>query len=189
MRIDFPRATDIQPSEASYAYKTLLDEAIQCIVSQGRSSISRIKYLAIFIAAVVVFYLMQSKLTEFSYNYLVGIVFSGVGALVAMLPRMYEDSKYDRIILLCIKEGKRLEEIYPEIVQSEYFHVFDHTYSYNMKLFVRYLPIGLIALVTFIAGIFLTIPTNIWWAIGVSIFSVLIGILVIYSKAPILTKE
>lgn len=174
MKIDFPRE-GIDLDIVCLRYDALMNMHMQCEKTRIRREFSSQKYIGFFVLTYFASMIMQSR--GVVSNCLIWIIFSGLGVLFAIAMSMILfGSNLDLKLALCAEEGKAMEEKYPSMVNSCYFHALD---AVNVKWFrvtnaFRLLPFTIVGFFTALAGVALALKVSPGLASLVGIFSVVI---------------
>lgn len=151
MRIDFTEYAKDQISidEILLKYEFIKENNNHSIRLQNEKRIFQINCFGLFILGSLVFFFICSKSPVISC---LGVIFTGITCLIASIEALIQDHRHDRQIIHFLKEGKRLERDYPNILKSNYFHGFERFYRHKRTLFKRIAPSGAIILLTIFIG-------------------------------------
>lgn len=174
MRVDFHSSvgSGVSPSEASLIYEFFREENLCALKTQGKKLILQMKWLGFFMCGSFAFLIMNGRNPEVPFSYLIGVVFIGIICLINLGLSVLQDIETDRRIAYSLREGKKLEREYPDIIGSKYFHILEAAYSYRAIKFGRLIPAVMVAVITIIGGMFLSIKVGVWFAATIAMFSV-----------------
>ena len=162
---------NLSPEEVRLAYKTLTDRHSRYSKLQSEGAVLYVKWLAIFLGAAFVFLIVLGRNSTVPIVNWLLVVFLGIASLGFFFTIMRQDFQYDREVIRSVKIGKQLEEKYPSIISSRYFHFLDDDDSYRALLFGRFAPAALLALLTAATGIYLSAGFSFFLAVGVGLLS------------------
>lgn len=176
MRLDFPRE-DIPTHLVEPHYKFLMDAHMHYDKMRTEREFSYIKYAGFFALASLAFMMMQDK--GLVSDYLIGVIFTGFGVLLASAMGMiFISAGIDWKLARCANEGSELEEKYQSIVNFSYFQAVNsvRVSRYRAALFFRLFPFVFVGIFTVLAGVGLSmrISTNLATFVGIASSTALI---------------
>lgn len=177
--INFPKPKDeqrnIPPEIVSQEYFFQMDMFKHHQKHQIDQNYSYVKLLGFFLLVSTIYFLLEDR--GFLFDYLIGVVTTGVGTLLVMLLKtLILDPQVDCEIVRCIKIGKFLEEGYPNIVSSKLFHRFDQLQSntHRRAMISRFGSFAIVLILTALSGVFLSLRVSLWLSISIGAFSVIL---------------
>ena len=174
MKIDFSQE---HPSEQAIKahYKFLVDTHMQCEKQYAEQEFIYLKYAGFFVLASVALMIMHGK--GLVSNYLIGVVFVGIGVLCASaLSIIFIHSNADWKLAKCTEEGTALEEKYAHAISSCYFRTTTAVKPrcYRISIISRLGPFCFVGICTVLAGVALSIKISFTLGVFLSIASALL---------------
>jgi hypothetical protein len=175
MIVNFPQEegkNDLSLREAMLAYKQISDYHLHFVKQQSGYEFLYWKVsLAFFLA---IFFSMFLQIRGAIPDFLIGIVFTGIGFLTLILQSIRNDLYYSRKAKNCAKKCLDLERKYD--FQVKIFHLFeedDKRFYYPSNLLSRLLPICFVSLSTILAGSLLVARVSLLGAVLAAIVLIL----------------
>lgn len=162
---------NLTPEEVKLAYNALMDRNSTYSKLQSEGLILYVKWLAIFLGIAFLLLIVFGRNSALPIINWLLVVFLGIAFLGFFFIIMSQDFRYDREVIHSVKLGKDLEEMYPFLIPSRYFHVLCDNSSYDVLLLGRFIPVGLLALLTATAGVYISAGLSFFLAIGGGILS------------------
>ena len=173
MKVEFPRE-EVPEAFIMPHYKTLMDVHMHYSKMQTKQDFTYIKYGGIFFLSLAGFMVMEGK--GLISNYLIAVLFSGIGILLAsLISILFISPEIDFNCAVNEEEGKRLEERYPSIVNFTYFKTISKTKNHRQygMLINRLAPFLFVGGFTIWSGVMLALKTSFLLALIVGLsFSV-----------------
>ncbi|MBS0620986.1 MAG: hypothetical protein JSS61_05970 [Verrucomicrobia bacterium] len=155
MRTDFPKTcmNELLPEEALQIHGFVIEAHKHLSKSQSRLDRLYLRYCCYFILISTAFFFLQ--VYGIIKNCLPGVIWSGIGTLLALSMILIFTFEYDRKIAHYTEEGENLETIFSPIVVSHHFHALDkeNVGYYKSGLIKRFGPISVVASLTSAASI------------------------------------
>ncbi len=173
MTINFSKEDEnLSPAEAFVAYQHLSDYHLHFLKQQSKCEFFYWKGLGAFFLICMALVILHNR--GFAFSPLFGITFISVSFLLLLAQNMRMDFEYGIKAAACVEKGLRIERRLD--YAAKIFSIFEDNKLtiYRGNLLSRLLPMGLIGLATATAGMLLAIEVNVWLAVAVAIFSVII---------------
>lgn len=174
MIVEFPKE-DMDAHLVEPHYKMVMEMHMHYEKMHTKQQLIYIKYVGFFILSCLGFIIMQEK--GFIDDYLIAIVFTGSGVLFAsVMTMLFTSGNIDWKRALYEEEGKKLEEKYQPMINSNYFQAIDNLKisRYRVTLFSRLVPFAFVGVSTVWSAVMLSIKTSSNFAAFVGILSLVI---------------
>lgn len=167
---------NLSSEEAKLAYKHLMDRNLIYSKLQSDGVILYAKWLGIFLGVAFLILIVFGRNSSLPIVNWLLVVALGISTLVFFFTIMHQSFQNDKEMQRCLKIGKELEEKYPLITRSRYFHSIDDDHLYWVLLLGRIAPAAILNVIIAGTGIYLSVKHSLSLGIGIILLSIAITI-------------
>lgn len=169
-------SNNLSSEEVKLAYNSLRNRNLTYSKLQSDRVILYAKWLGLFLGAgflILIIFGRKSSLPIVNWLLVVALGISTLVFFFTIMPQSFEN---DKEMQRCLKIGKELEEKYPLITRSRYFHSFGDNHFYWALLFGRIAPIAILNVIIAGIGTYLSVEYSLSLGIGIILLSIAIAI-------------